>query len=1497
MLATMVVLSSVLVLRDAATVGVDEARDALVRIDAGEPALVVGGPFMSNRKVRLGAETVTLDEAKRRLANIEMSHEALGPKAGWRDGKWTVSPSPRMPKGGRIEPTAEGGRRFVTGGPLVQWETHYLNVSPYAADDDLLVLEVRSAYPNAQVSLELEDKAKVRWFATLDVGTNWQKVALSAADFVGHGISAARRMKPSEIWRLGFGVSEQYTPRMIRRPSSFEVRRFGSVRNPFPADVLGLPADFPKTTVEGLWPSYKTWEKNGKLAFFDRNDGAGYGRGNIWRQKYLGNEHEMILLERRKGRPERCVALFGYLTHEQLQAPGVRERMEKTLSLLKGNGAILFEGGSDQFAYFPGETAKIGASWRGNAKKVRFEIGERGGRSLVKREFSGSELKGGRVEFSWPVPTAGAVWRVTVTLDDGADAISHEFALARQGTAPRADFITARDGDFWLKGRKWYSVCINFWPLYSAATERNDYWGTWQKDGYYSPNLVRKDLESFRRLGGNTISIQYGGSGCGRNVRDLYRICRELGIYVNQSLASATPFDRSPKQQAELEAYFADTGAADDATVFAYDTVWEPGNYVFREGWSGQGAGFSRDRWNRDWQDWTVEQFGSVERAVKVWGTDPGRDAKGLLKSPPQVAFVGRDDVSRWRKIMASYRRFMDNLTSRKWAVLRRELAALAPRQLQSFRQGNTLPHDFALTGPMRHIDFVMPEGYSFADSDEDEVAIGWITRYVDAYSNRKPILWSEFGRNAWDRKCQFTDPKTLEACAGYTERFYRAGLAAGANGFSPWWFPGGYRADEKSDYGYMGPDGTPRAPLRKFAEWVPAMVRERAKPADVPTRVFDRDANPGGYYAAAFVERLPAEAMKIAGAELTSADAPAVALGDLPLEGEMPLKYLDADFDFFAVTPTGNGKLTVRAQLGNPGPATWKTGASGSGGVSLVAFDAVSGKTLAAMPLSRDVPRLGTTEELALEVPVAGATKVAFRLEAKNRFRFGEKKVWTRPSGERVMLIGDSITEIALMNRATGFYHQLTNAAASVSPDLHLEFLPLGYSGYRLDTWMQMERQAMTAAFPVRDAFPGNCKTKPIPLKTVLDGGADTIVIFLGMNDLLKPRVSADPASHRAWLADYGKFVDNLEARCRPRRFVFASITPLTADEESPKNVVRRELNALLRQYAAERGAAFADYGEVVRRLNDTARGHSSGLRIVSDFVHPNGLGHTVMAQELCRAAGWTKMESHFKAKGAAELRQLGAQFKSPSFGLRLLPDRQANVADADELVYRIPWHFNGAMAKGESPQVTLPEGWRLVRNARTGDCDGEIVVRGAPHALRNLVKVSYGAASESVSIATPWRVSDPFEPKAGERLPTEIPHWQLSTPTWDYTGSANGVLDPGSIDQYQVFFGSPTCAFYARRWVKAPADMELVGELTHQSFSDTLTLKVSVGGVEQFTETLDRRGKNRATGKVRLRRGWNELTVRNDHQDWQNQFAFNLKTPDGKEPAGLVYDWKPDR
>ena len=62
---------------------------------------------------------------------------------------------------------------------------------------------------------------------------------------------------------------------------------------------------------------------------------------------------------------------------------------------------------------------------------------------------------------------------------------------------------------------------------------------------------------------------------------------------------------------------------------------------------------------------------------------------------------------------MAAYRRFMDDLTSRKWNRAHRKLRELDPHHLVSFRQGNTLPHDFVFTGTPKHVDFICPEGYA----------------------------------------------------------------------------------------------------------------------------------------------------------------------------------------------------------------------------------------------------------------------------------------------------------------------------------------------------------------------------------------------------------------------------------------------------------------------------------------------------------------------------------------------------------------------------------------------------------------------------------------------------------------------------------------------------------------------------------------------------------------------------------------------------------------
>ena len=106
-----------------------------------------------------------------------------------------------------------------------------------------------------------------------------------------------------------------------------------------------------------------------------------------------------------------------------------------------------------------------------------------------------------------------------------------------------------------------------------------------------------------------------------------------------------------------------------------------------------------------------------------------------------------------------------------------------------------------------------------------------------------------------------------------------------------------------------------PRAPLQVLARYAPEILKPRAKPVPSVWMDFDRDASGGGYYDAAMHAGRDAFAaarargrvlgVRLAGTAFTSADCPAVALGDVPLEGRMPAKYLDADFDVFETRRT----------------------------------------------------------------------------------------------------------------------------------------------------------------------------------------------------------------------------------------------------------------------------------------------------------------------------------------------------------------------------------------------------------------------------------------------------------------------------------------------------------------------------------------------------------------------------------------------------------------
>nr|MDQ2731245.1 beta-galactosidase [Armatimonadota bacterium] len=596
------------------------------------------------------------------------------------------------------------------------------------------------------------------------------------------------------------------------------------------------------------------------------------------------------------------------------------------------------------------------------------------------------------------------------------DQIRHDITFLSAAAPPPNDFVTVHGSDFILHGQQWNPVGVNFWPLSSSGLEPGDYRNHWLAHGFYDPDEVDRDLDRVKALGMNMVSIQMGGVENIRNTLDFLRRCDRHGLKVNGFLNGASPLDFNEKEAGDIIR----AGHLDrNSTLFAYDTIWEPGNSVF--------DAQHRPRWDADWAGWIAERYGSIENAEADWGMPvPRTDGKITSPSDQQLREQGP-----WRVMVAAYRRFMDDLISRKWNDATRRLRALDPNHLISFRQGNTLPQDFAFTGPVKHIDFISPEGYSIPSSEAGYNAAAFTIRYLHFTTGGKPIFWAEFGRSVWDNETMGPAPAAMPGQASYIELFNRASLDAGANGLAPWWWPGGYRVDERSDFGIMNPDGTPRPAADIISRYAARLEAPRPYPAPDTWLTVDRDAHPGGYWWTIFHEGAEAYArahaagqnlgVRTAGTGATSTNTPLVAVGNTPLNGHNPPKYLNAEFNWLQVQdrtgkwvdvedgaqiPVAAGKpVRLRASVGNTQEAEWIAPNGHEARPGAVFLSTPEGAALPfSQPIPKDTPYLGDADFGEFQLPALPTrTPLTLQMHATGRAWFGEKReFWLVPGGWR---------------------------------------------------------------------------------------------------------------------------------------------------------------------------------------------------------------------------------------------------------------------------------------------------------------------------------------------------------------------------------------------------------------------------------------------------------------------------------------------------------------
>ena len=772
---------------------------------------------------------------------------------------------------------------------------------PFPKGHSLTCFWIRGVGPTNRLSFEWRERDGSRWVAVFPVAEQWQRVVLAPSDFRfwqsvetrGH---AGDQFNPGNAVQLVIGAAHTHTGRRSGK-YEFLIDEIGTA--PAPGE-LTAPEFLSPPVIENLCPSYKFYCVEGYprvspggpladsrvrelprperlFAHHPRPTGKGFNKGRSWRWQQLAyavSEKRGIML----GAPaslyldfsSRSVRLaVGVEDCEWYGVAAVRRWLQ---AIIKGMacGTFLQEAGPEFYTYRVGERVEVGARvvnlsrWRRPALGISFHEGVRRspssiilwGRGEGPAQFGlepGASRTFTRTVAREAAETAIPVCAIAVSLtalDGGGklDSLRSRFDLLGSRPAQRPGFVTVRDGDFWLDGKKWYPHGVNYMPSTGIGIEDGDYFEQWMGARAYDPEFIQRDLERIKDIGFNSVSIFiYHKSLGANNLLDFLRRCEKLGLYVNLSIRPGTPMDYRWEWWEEI---IKKNRLWEQDIIYAYDIAWEP---FF-------GSEEQRRRYDPQWRQWLMKKHGSLEAAEKAWGWSPRTKTRGTETPPTEMPSPTGKQLTRdgeHRKMIADYRKFADELIHERYLAAYKKIKAVDPNHLVSFRMTVTgdptynwdrrMPYDFK--GVAKSMDFMAPEGYGRI-GDWERVKPGMFTvTYARHCAPGKPVFWAEAGVSVWDRDAGRVTPERLAFQARYYRDFYKMMLASHSNGVAWWWYPGGFRVGENSDYGIINPDGTDRPVTKVIREFAKKMAAERAIPKPDAWIEIDRDADARGLF------------------------------------------------------------------------------------------------------------------------------------------------------------------------------------------------------------------------------------------------------------------------------------------------------------------------------------------------------------------------------------------------------------------------------------------------------------------------------------------------------------------------------------------------------------------------------------------------------------------------------------------------------------------------
>ncbi len=1010
--------------------------------------IFLGAPAFTDPVMSWEGSVRRRSEILKEIAATKPTHVATTPDttAAWRRSTNT----PDRPFHVEVVETEKGPSLHAVVGDLNGWDTLlYQGTIRIPAGHNVTTFWARGDAATTALSIEWREQDGSRWIATVPLETKWRRYVLSEQDFtfwISRPDRADSRLVLPRAAGLSVGVAFSHTGSRTGR-HEYWITAIGTARREVPGGLFATPRP-----IGGLCPAYKFFETEahqlttGKalgVASFKRSfekpqatvglhprpAGRGLEKGRPFRfapilecsgpEKDYRGAPAVVFVGSAKPYLGSVWASFTHTAEEIAADPTLLNLVAGTAEAMS-RGTFFLNAGTDRFTYFAGKTAIAGADVinSGTAaaavvcefhiQRVKVAGEGRTGEEHILRRREARILEAGEIwrpRAAFSTDELGDVNRFEALLrgkgsSRTVDALSQDIHCLRFSGAP--SFVSVKNRHFTRRGCRWRPHGVNYMPSSGIGLEDWQRFERWLSGPSYDPEIVRRDLRRLKRIGLDAVSVfLYAEAHEAGNLVDLLHACRTLDLAVNLSLRPGTPVRYTWDDWRRM---IVENRIPENDTVFAYDIAWEPSFHTVGQ----------RRRFDRAWAAWIADRYGSIEKAEKAWGYPLPRE-KGRVVSP-----TGRQlwNEGPWRVMVCAYRRFMDDNLGKFYRVALRRIKDVDPHHLVSYRMTvagdptyrNEGAMPYAFMGSARTMDFLAPEAYGRIGTWEGSVRPGIFTvAYGRAVAPHAPVTWAEIGMNIWNRAAGRTDAAGAVRQAQYFKDFYRLLRLSDSDGVFFWWYPGGFRVGENSDYGIINPDGTWRPATKVIHRFSREGWGGPAKAGRLIT--VDRDAHASGLWGVwqeakdrflAEVEAGSLPRVSLWSAGMTSASAPPLAIGNVPLPAGVVPKYLNGFWekvrverpDGTTIDCTFGGNVTakpgtplvVRAWAFNTGPATWLS--EGPRGVDVVLTGDTGAERTA--PYLKNVTYL-TAAETVIALPSAEAVWY-LGIRRRDGLRFGER-------------------------------------------------------------------------------------------------------------------------------------------------------------------------------------------------------------------------------------------------------------------------------------------------------------------------------------------------------------------------------------------------------------------------------------------------------------------------------------------------------------------------